>query len=76
MKTYTLSNDFHGTKTKVRCEGLSYWNEVVIKLSQSQVKKCARTLCGIKECTCGRIARTRGVQFTDDNKRIIIEVAE
>lgn len=76
MRTYTLRNDFHNTSVNVRAEGLSHiYNEVEIKLSKSQIERACKSLCGIKDCTCGDDCGMRGPQLTNDGKRIIIDMS-
>lgn len=77
MNEYTLTNDFHNTTVKVRCESLSHiHNEIEIKMSKGQMRKCWEVLCGIDSCTCSGIAGTRGVQRDDRGRRIVIDMSE
>lgn len=55
MVLYTLSNDFHGTETRVRVAG----NGV---MSRRAVRRAWSTLCGSPDCTCGGPCGERGPQ--------------
>ena len=63
METITLTNEFHGTKVRLRpgpgVPGSSYQ---IATLSPSQVRRARRELCGIPDCTCGGAAGERGPQ--------------
>jgi hypothetical protein len=54
MTMLTLTNDFHNTEVKLRLRGN--------RLSPRQVKRSARALCGIAECTCSGALGQRGEQ--------------
>jgi hypothetical protein len=75
MRTYTLRNDFHNTECRVRCEGLSHiYGEATIRLSDAQIRRARRALCGIADCKCATHAcGIRGPQTTDDGKRLVVE---
>ena len=74
MRLYTLSNDFHNTECRVRCEGVSHIHgEATIRLTPTQSKRAARALCGHNGCTCAdQDCGVRGPQSTDDGKRLVI----
>lgn len=70
MFTCTLTNDFHNTKTTVRCEALSHFHsEVEILPTANQLKRIRKELCGTTGCTCGGI---RGIQRHSDGRRITV----
>lgn len=58
MSKYTLTNDFHGTKVNVVVD-------LSGTLSESQIKRIRRTLCGVKGCRCGGYLSERGPQTVD-----------
>jgi hypothetical protein len=67
MKTYTLTNDFHNTSTCVRVPDDG-------SLSERQIRRCWKALCGIEECTCSGYLGTRGGQevfFDEQDLRLI-----
>lgn len=52
----TFTNDFHNTRVRLRASLGDY-------LSDSQIKRAARVLCGISDCACGHgELKTRGRQ--------------
>jgi len=53
---YTLYNDFHATRAVVRPTGPDK------RLTNSQVKRAWRKLCGMSDCTCGDEAGCRPSQ--------------
>jgi len=53
-----LTNDFHNTRVQVNLAGRYF-------LTQYQVRRSWKRLCGIQGCTCGDIAGTRGPQWLD-----------
>jgi len=55
----TVRNDFHNTEARIRAS-------IGDTLTPSQVRRCRRTLCGIKGCTCGGALSERGPQHDDD----------
>ena len=55
MKSVRLENDFHNTSTLVR---LSDTHE----LSESQIARARRNLCGMEDCSCGGVLGERGPQ--------------
>ncbi len=80
MKLYTIRNDFHNSKVRVRCEGLilTYeafetvqFSEVEIRPNRRQLKRIRAALCGFRKCSCGGI---RGPQTTDDGRRLVIVI--
>ena len=54
-KTVTLRNDYHGTVARVATVDGG-------RLSQSQVNRIRRRLCGLGGCTCGGNLSERGPQ--------------
>jgi hypothetical protein len=73
MKTYTLTNDFHNTHARVRCEGHSCEpGEITIRPNLRQLRRVARELCGMSDCECGSI---RGPQRTDDGLPLVVDVS-
>lgn len=75
-KAFTFTNDFHNTECTVRAK-LNERGEWT--LSEGQVKKVYRTLCGIPGCTCGDEMGRRGdentVIYHYDNYRGVIDGA-
>ena len=62
MQAYILTNDFHGTATKVLAR------EVLpgrIGLTYRQVRRAKRRLCGIQGCRCGGYAGERGRYYLE-----------
>ena len=51
-----IYNDYHRTEARVRVPGLPH------TLSDSQVRRVRRKLCGMAECTCGGVLDERGGQ--------------
>jgi hypothetical protein len=62
MKTIELKNNFHNTGVALRVELLDHGTHLETTLSESQMKKSKKALCGIKGCTCAFAAGTRGSQ--------------
>ena len=52
----TIRNDFHNTECTIRIK----WGESF--LTDSQVRRVRRTLCGIDDCLCGGVLSERGPQ--------------
>ncbi len=50
MTTITVSNNFHGTKAKIK---INTTGETI--LSKRTVNRVRRELCGIKGCHCGGV---------------------
>jgi hypothetical protein len=59
----TLSNDFHGTKTKTRSG----------RKSARQMSDLKRRLCGIAGCCCSNDIGARGPQTQADGSELLIE---
>ena len=64
MKNVTIKNRFHNTEATLRVsdenfQEVEHGNEhlAFVKLSESQVKRADKTLCGMKDCMCGGINR-------------------
>lgn len=75
MTTVTLTNDFHNTSVRIRCEVLSHIHNLsTIYPSVGQIKKAKKALCGIDGCTCSGDAGIRGRQEHND-KRLIVDVS-
>ena len=71
METYTLTNDFHNTATRVRANGRrNAFGETVIQLTSSQKHRAEKALCGLAGCTCGGV---RGIQHAKNGDRLIID---
>jgi hypothetical protein len=51
----TFSNSFHNTSCQVRAD-IGDW------LTQSQIRRIRKTLCGQKQCACGGDVAQRGEQ--------------
>lgn len=60
----TLTNDFHNSESiiTIQKDGM---------VSQSQVKKVHKELCGIKDCTCSGQSGQRGRQ-----EWVIVEISQ
>lgn len=58
MTTVTLTNDFHHTDVTLRVPESGI-------LSESQVRRARRELCGIEGCTCGGNLSERGRQTVE-----------
>ena len=56
MTTITIRNEYHNSKYPLRVACLP------ARLSDSQVARCRRALCGIAGCTCGGNLGERGRQ--------------
>ena len=81
---YTLANDFHNSVCTVRANGetlgeianeyIPYVEQTVkITLTDSQVKRARRALCGIKGCLCsGSPTRMRGPQTDLVGRKLIV----
>jgi len=69
---YTLRNDYHGTTTKVITASATWGDDVIIRLSESQIRRVANALCGSPDCTCGGV---RGPQQARDGRRLIVDNA-
>ena len=61
----TLKNEFHDTETRVRAQ-------IGDTLTENQVRRAARNLCGLYDCDCGGEAGQRGSQHTDDGRRFVL----
>ena len=74
MRLYTLTNDFHNTSTRVRCEGVSHVaGEATIRLTEAQSKRARRALCGDPDCRCAdQDCGIRGPQQTADGQRLVV----
>lgn len=73
MKSVTLTNDFHNTSVRIRCEVLSHiHNEAMIYPTAGQIAKAKKALCGISGCTCSGDDGTRGRQ-EHNGKRLIVD---
>ena len=55
-----LTNDFHGGEINLRPHR-DEWGEY---LSQAQIDRADRVLCGISGCTCGGIRPARQIEET------------
>jgi hypothetical protein len=51
-KMITLTNDFHGTTTRVRVSADIDVNAEV-EITERQARRAIRTLCGVSGCCCG-----------------------
>ena len=51
----TIKNDFHNTSVVVVGELVDYATHWETTLSDSQMKRVKRVLCGMRDCTCGGI---------------------
>ena len=58
MNTATLRNDFHNTVARVRYES-------GVPLSERQVRRAYRKLCGMADCSCSDSTGIRGPQDCD-----------
>ncbi len=58
----TLTNDFHNTEATVIV------NDSMM-LSNSQIKRAQKKLCGMSGCECSNAAGTRGRQYLPDGSR-------
>jgi hypothetical protein len=52
IEMVTLTNDFHNTEARVRCEVSEYDGVLCIRLSATQTNRAWKKLCGIRECRC------------------------
>lgn len=52
----TIRNDFHGTESRIRVKALP------AVLTDSQVRRVRRELCGMADCRCGGVLNQRGQQ--------------
>lgn len=67
----TLRNDLHGTAAVVRAEVLDHGTHCEVSLTQSQMDRAARKLCGIADCKCRGAAGTHGRQEIFGKKLIV-----
>ena len=58
----TLFNDFHQTQVNLRPVPLEGDDGTIGKLSENQIKRARRILCGISGCICGNDLGMRGPQ--------------
>lgn len=73
---YTLTNDFHNTAVTVRVRALSHiHDEIELPLTQRQITRAKRALCGFRGCTCANTpAGMRGAQIDPrTGKRIVVD---
>lgn len=54
----TLKNDFHDTEIKIRIKDGGI-------LSQNQMARIRKTLCGMNDCACGTIRGHQGVELNE-----------
>lgn len=62
-KKIVLSNDFHNTEVVVYAKVLGNGD---CWISEGQVKRARKALCGIHECTCGDYAGCRPIMVEED----------
>ena len=75
MALVSLTNDFHGTTVRLRCETLSHiYGEVTIYPTPRQIQRTKRTLCPCRDCTCSGDAGNRGRQ-SHNGKRLIVDTS-
>lgn len=69
-----LTNNFHGTSASLLVNDLRIAAEIdgqpfFCTISADQYNRAARTLCGMKDCTCGSV---RGPQTHNDRRLIVM----
>lgn len=60
-----LTNDFHNTSVTLHLKGSAEDMRCGMYLSDHQIKRARKTLCGVKGCTCGGKVGERGKQNID-----------
>lgn len=74
-KQIELKNNFHNTSAKLNvsdlriAEELGNGNDYFCTITESQMNRAARKLCGIKDCTCGTV---RGPQTHNGRKLAVM----
>lgn len=67
----TLTSDFHGTSVTLNADVRSHVHNVsTAYLTENQVRKAKRELCGTAGCSCSGTVGTRGRQQTPSGKRL------
>ena len=75
MTTVTLTNDFHNSSVRIRCEVLSHIHNVsTIYPTVGQIKKAEKALCGIDGCTCSDYSGVCGRQ-EHNGKRLVVDLS-
>lgn len=73
METVTLKNDFHNTSTTARVRMyLQRDGTLTAKLSDRQLKRIHKDLCGQRDCLCGP-SGIRGDQHTHGGRRFYVD---
>ena len=61
MNTIEIKNNFHNTTARLRVSDLRIapelrdGNEYFCTITESQLRRAVRKLCGMKDCTCGGV---------------------
>lgn len=77
--TITLRNNFHNTSADLRvsdlriAEELGNGNDYFCTITENQMRRAAKKLCGISDCKCGTV---RGPQNHDGLKLVVMRQTE
>jgi hypothetical protein len=55
MRYISIINDFHNTHATVRCAPIEHDEYFEIVMTDSQMRRVSKKLCGMADCRCGSI---------------------